>query len=52
MDMLEFLRKNISIYAVSENNTKEILPEILAKDNSDRNEFTYEFIKELRRRSR
>lgn len=47
----KYLKNNISKYSIL-NHNKEIIPEILAKDNSNRTEFTAECIRELRRRSR
>ena len=57
--MLDYLRKNISIYSVflpekySEKTFKpkyykEIIPEILSKDKTNPNEFTNEFVKLLK----
>ena len=46
-----YLSENISEYAIVQKG-KEIASEVLAKDNSQRTEFTEEYINELRRRSK
>lgn len=59
-DVIDFLEKNISIYAIKYHGNlddprginvkkfKEIIPEVLAKDNSNSDDFTREFVKLLK----
>ena len=59
MDLIKYMRENISAYSVDlpidkENKPfkqsyyKEVIPEVLSKDNTNGNDFTKEFVRILK----